>query len=344
MGDRVVSTFDQGSVPLGLKGTVVGMEGLFLQVLFDRTFMGGITLEGRCAPYRGAIVAKDTVLNLSKQQPPIRGGQGRRAVSAGKPKDNFSRSNRDRPASAPKSAWKAREAKNVTDEQTVKEEIRQSLGAKATVAVPQRTTPPVSNNSGLKVQLVKKQSNVKVLSRNGSAETISVQEKTIVAPAAQPTLSEEDQIAASIKSMLKIQSSVARAVPATSYAPMVSMPMPGYPPAQAFPGMVNPFVYPPRECAGPPEPYAKHPPQSNVTAANGSQTAPSPGSMGNSNVLSQIMNSLQGAGSVSPYQVSETKTMPAPNTELQDVFKSSRPQSGRGRGRGRGRGSQKRQD
>jgi 5'-3' exoribonuclease 1 len=71
LGDRIISCVDEGSVPVAAKGTVIGIHGLYLEILFDKMFMGGNDLGGRCSAYRGSIVPKNTVINLSKPQPPL---------------------------------------------------------------------------------------------------------------------------------------------------------------------------------------------------------------------------------------------------------------------------------
>ena len=70
LGDRVIYCLDSGSVPIAIKGTVVGLEGIYVEVLFDSSFMGGLDLGGRCSPHRGMTVKKDTLLNLSNHQSP----------------------------------------------------------------------------------------------------------------------------------------------------------------------------------------------------------------------------------------------------------------------------------
>ncbi|KAI9203281.1 XRN 5'-3' exonuclease N-terminus-domain-containing protein [Polychytrium aggregatum] len=70
LGDRVVYAFDEGSVGLGAKGTVVGIDGKTLDILFDAPFMTGQDLDRRCSPGRGLSVHKDCLLNLSNPQPP----------------------------------------------------------------------------------------------------------------------------------------------------------------------------------------------------------------------------------------------------------------------------------
>ncbi|KAJ3187980.1 hypothetical protein HDU85_006373 [Gaertneriomyces sp. JEL0708] len=90
LGDRVVYTRDSGSVPIGLRGTVIAIEGPALDVVFDHTFMGGSSLGGRCAAHRGCSVNKDTVLNLSHQQPPLETVRPTEAIPINKPIPKFS--------------------------------------------------------------------------------------------------------------------------------------------------------------------------------------------------------------------------------------------------------------
>ncbi|KAJ3034412.1 hypothetical protein HK097_004516, partial [Rhizophlyctis rosea] len=73
LGDRVVHVLDTGIIPLGHKGTVIGLEKSFLDIVFDRPFMGGNSLEGRCGQQKGMTVHKDAVLNLTNVQPPVKG-------------------------------------------------------------------------------------------------------------------------------------------------------------------------------------------------------------------------------------------------------------------------------
>jgi 5'-3' exoribonuclease 1 len=47
LGDRVIYATDTGAVPLGMKGTVVGVDDKSIDVLFDGSFMGGTSLDGR---------------------------------------------------------------------------------------------------------------------------------------------------------------------------------------------------------------------------------------------------------------------------------------------------------
>jgi hypothetical protein len=47
LGDRVIMVSESGSVPLSAKGTVVGTQVGFVDVVFDVQFIGGTTLSDR---------------------------------------------------------------------------------------------------------------------------------------------------------------------------------------------------------------------------------------------------------------------------------------------------------
>ncbi|KAL5525520.1 hypothetical protein ACEPAG_6856 [Sanghuangporus baumii] len=68
LGDRVVMVKDSGSVPLAVKGVVVGINAKTLDVVWDVPFMSGTTLDDRCPTYRGSSVEFNTCLNLTRQQ------------------------------------------------------------------------------------------------------------------------------------------------------------------------------------------------------------------------------------------------------------------------------------
>lgn len=72
LGDRVIYTADSGKVPIASKGTVVGLtqtsREVWLDIVFDVSFMSGNTLGDRCSPFRGQTVPKWSVLNLSHKQ------------------------------------------------------------------------------------------------------------------------------------------------------------------------------------------------------------------------------------------------------------------------------------
>jgi 5'-3' exoribonuclease 1 len=51
IGDRVVMVKDSGSVPLSIKGVVVGINAKTLDVVWDVSFMSGLTLGDRCVTH-----------------------------------------------------------------------------------------------------------------------------------------------------------------------------------------------------------------------------------------------------------------------------------------------------
>ncbi|CAH1758465.1 10567_t:CDS:10 [Entrophospora sp. SA101] len=68
LGDRVEFVENSGSVPIAAKGTVVGMEGNNIDVVFDHSFMSYSTLGDRCSKYRGMTVPSTSLLNLTNKQ------------------------------------------------------------------------------------------------------------------------------------------------------------------------------------------------------------------------------------------------------------------------------------
>ncbi|KAF7692283.1 hypothetical protein HF521_009893 [Silurus meridionalis] len=67
--DRIVNVRENFSVPLGLRGTIIGIKGaereaeVLYEVLFDEEFAGGLTI--RCSPGRGYRVPPCALINLS---------------------------------------------------------------------------------------------------------------------------------------------------------------------------------------------------------------------------------------------------------------------------------------
>jgi 5'-3' exoribonuclease 1 len=53
------------SVPFGLTGTIISLLEYHFEVLFDRPFIGGSTLGGKCSILRGAVVNLDEVFNIN---------------------------------------------------------------------------------------------------------------------------------------------------------------------------------------------------------------------------------------------------------------------------------------
>ncbi|KAI7852090.1 XRN 5'-3' exonuclease N-terminus-domain-containing protein [Circinella umbellata] len=65
LGDRIIYALEAGAVPLGFRGTVVGLQETVIDVVFDSTFMGGTNLGGRCSDFRGLSLPFWSVINLS---------------------------------------------------------------------------------------------------------------------------------------------------------------------------------------------------------------------------------------------------------------------------------------
>ncbi|XP_059358130.1 5'-3' exoribonuclease 1 isoform X1 [Carassius carassius] len=67
--DRVVNVRESFSVPLGLRGTIIGIKGaereaeVLYEVLFDEEFAGGLTV--RCSPGRGYRLPPSALINMS---------------------------------------------------------------------------------------------------------------------------------------------------------------------------------------------------------------------------------------------------------------------------------------
>ncbi|XP_060762542.1 5'-3' exoribonuclease 1 [Neoarius graeffei] len=67
--DRVINVRENFSVPLGLRGTIIGIKGaereaeVLYEVLFDEEFAGGLTI--RCSPGRGYRLPPCALINLS---------------------------------------------------------------------------------------------------------------------------------------------------------------------------------------------------------------------------------------------------------------------------------------
>jgi 5'-3' exoribonuclease 1 len=68
LGDRIIYIKDNGSVPLGSRGTVVGKNSGEVDVLFDKGFIGGTDLGGICPQFRGSTLPFSSVLNITKPQ------------------------------------------------------------------------------------------------------------------------------------------------------------------------------------------------------------------------------------------------------------------------------------
>lgn len=68
LGDRVTMVQDSGSVPLSVKGVIIGMNAKSMDVVWDVPFMSGTTLGDRCSQYRGSTVEFTSCLNLTRPQ------------------------------------------------------------------------------------------------------------------------------------------------------------------------------------------------------------------------------------------------------------------------------------
>ena len=67
LGDRVLSVRSDLSVPLGMRGTVVGVHAMkACEVVWDEEFMTGNSLNGRCHHLRGQMLPFTAFINLSK--------------------------------------------------------------------------------------------------------------------------------------------------------------------------------------------------------------------------------------------------------------------------------------
>lgn len=62
--DRVVNISATGPVPFGFHGTVVGIHGTQLEVVFDEPFPAGTDLHHRCPAYRGKTLSRNTLMKL----------------------------------------------------------------------------------------------------------------------------------------------------------------------------------------------------------------------------------------------------------------------------------------
>ncbi|KAH6577201.1 hypothetical protein BASA60_004136 [Batrachochytrium salamandrivorans] len=81
-GDRVKITVDEGHIPTSTEGTVVGIDGEYIEILLDKELMIATDLDGRCSKGRGAVVHKSTCINMSVYQPPPKQDSTERVKSA----------------------------------------------------------------------------------------------------------------------------------------------------------------------------------------------------------------------------------------------------------------------
>ncbi|XP_012502897.1 PREDICTED: 5'-3' exoribonuclease 1 isoform X2 [Propithecus coquereli] len=95
--DRVVNVRENFSVPVGLRGTIIGIKGanreadVLFEVLFDEEFPGGLTI--RCSPGRGYRLPTSALVNLSHGSRSETGNQKLTAIVKPQPAVNHYSSN-----------------------------------------------------------------------------------------------------------------------------------------------------------------------------------------------------------------------------------------------------------
>ncbi|KAI9810786.1 MAG: hypothetical protein M1832_001112 [Thelocarpon impressellum] len=72
LGERVVYVHDSGRVPIATNGMVVGLtrtsRTTLWDIVFDVSFMSGMSLGDKCSPFRGSTVPVASVLNITDRQ------------------------------------------------------------------------------------------------------------------------------------------------------------------------------------------------------------------------------------------------------------------------------------
>ncbi|XP_006895177.1 PREDICTED: 5'-3' exoribonuclease 1 [Elephantulus edwardii] len=95
--DRVINVRENFSVPIGLRGTIIGIKGanreadVLFEVLFDEEFPGGLTI--RCSPGRGYRLPTSALVNLSHGSRTETGNQKLTAIVKPQPAVNQHTSN-----------------------------------------------------------------------------------------------------------------------------------------------------------------------------------------------------------------------------------------------------------
>ncbi|KAL6038203.1 hypothetical protein STEG23_030971, partial [Scotinomys teguina] len=95
--DRVVNVRENFSVPVGLRGTIIGIKGasreadVLFEVLFDEEFPGGLTI--RCSPGRGYRLPTSALVNLSHGSRSETGNQKLTAIVKPQPAMNYCSTN-----------------------------------------------------------------------------------------------------------------------------------------------------------------------------------------------------------------------------------------------------------
>lgn len=68
VGDRVINlnNLTIHTIPFGLSGTIVGILENKFEVLFDRPFIGGSNLGGKCSSMRGGLLQLKDFFNITR--------------------------------------------------------------------------------------------------------------------------------------------------------------------------------------------------------------------------------------------------------------------------------------
>ena len=107
LGDRILYCLEQGFIPLGAQGTIIGVEGQLLEIMFDCTVIGGTTLGNRCKEGRGLVCDNIGILNLTSVQPPDSAKAPRKEPA----QSAVNRSRETNPSNANANAWKSQSPK-----------------------------------------------------------------------------------------------------------------------------------------------------------------------------------------------------------------------------------------
>jgi 5'-3' exoribonuclease 1 len=68
LGDRVINIRGSGAAPVGLKGTLISLHKSTAEVLFDRAFLAGAAVDGKCTDTRILSVPLWGLLSLSHKR------------------------------------------------------------------------------------------------------------------------------------------------------------------------------------------------------------------------------------------------------------------------------------
>ncbi|KAI8904042.1 phosphodiesterase/alkaline phosphatase D [Gorgonomyces haynaldii] len=127
LGHRVKMVSDEGP-NLGALGTVVGIEGDVLDILFDEKDMAYDNLGGRCSPNRGLSVPKHYCLNLSHIQPPIPVDAPKKEVPRQRSKPQQTNRNQwaSQPRETPRENQKGKQPQQRQSQQNLNQQRQQS--------------------------------------------------------------------------------------------------------------------------------------------------------------------------------------------------------------------------